>query len=116
MIREAMQASLADDRLEFLPPPEKTRSRDEEPLWDAFLLDGRPVTVALSPESANIRYENGSEEFVDRDELAYCPDCVREHVFPFQGRSTRCPAHGTDVLAFDLDEYERFELLGTIRR
>lgn len=77
---------------------------------------GGSLTVFPDEGEAEFSYGHGANRRVPLHDLRYCPECLRLGRFPFLEEAAYCQEHDNCAMDFDLEDFERFQLLALLQR
>lgn len=76
-----------------------------------YEVRGEVVRVKIDTETATFDYVNQTNRSIPLYRLKFCPDCLREKKYPFSEDDSICERHKTPFLPFDLETFERFQII-----
>lgn len=77
---------------------------------------GGSLTIFPEEGEAEFTFAHGASRRVPLHDLRYCPECLRVGRFPFLEGGPRCEEHHDCAMEFDLEDFERFQLVALLRR
>lgn len=91
---------------------EKVHFKKEEIIiHDSYKLNGEMVYIHIDSGTATFNYANGTQRSVPAIDLLFCPECVKEKIYPFSDDGNICELHKIQRIQFDLEKYESFKLI-----
>lgn len=84
---------------------------EKEVVMETFYHNGEDVRVLIMDDVITFEYENGTTRTVPIDRVRFCPECMRNRIFPFTLTDEICQRHRSPYLKFSLSDYENFKII-----
>lgn len=91
---------------------EKAHYKKEETIIHAsYKLNGEMVYIHIDSYKATFDYANGTSRSIPALDILFCPECVKENIYPFSENRNTCEVHKIPMIQFDNEKYESFKLI-----
>lgn len=89
----------------------RVKDMNTSPAIYFYEIRGEMVRIDIDAESATFHYANQTHRSIPLYRLKFCPDCLRAKKYPFFEDDSICQRHKTPLLPFDLQTFERFQII-----